>query len=591
MKAIVLSAVFALLSFSSIATSPNREWSCRGVRITENLNLRIIDVHNENRINYTSWERRYFGTQEWQFINKGVFLHPDNSLETSEASKLMVSGTLVKIIEENDEYAKAQIISIPGKARETLTKLAQMDTSFTPEQIESLVNIPMAAAGEVGFYKKGICNTFGNCNPTRELSVDDIYFFSASAARRLKANHRNSSKLIPKGKLYKVIKAENSFKSGYLNRPCENIASRRTEKTVWNQTIFLGPKDFDESTIDLRHPETYEDLIEVSLNLMDNSFLNFVERRNASSFEQIIRRISFWDLDYDYINDSVRDRFNNFYDFGAADFINDMNLIRIPSLPSVVDGRVMFKGPFNSYHYVMGDEFTRIENFQYGDRANPINREWQRDSYLEPTAACGFLSFLELHQRACMFEVHRGQTQEIENLSLEEKEDYDPLDCHKSDNPEQCRCTPVQWGDMFAPYGLHKTHDDKVCVDIRFIKTDGRLGTGMTGRFDLRKNREMVQRLCDAGATTILFGQNVSRLNQYLNKVARERGKSRSRCRVVDANAHSSTSALSAHLRSHYTHFHVCFDKRRMNSEDREVMENTCYHPQMFKRETYEPLP
>ncbi len=568
MKLISLFTLGALfISSIHASTQFSREWSCRGMRVEPNLELKVVTTNNEAKVNYRPWENN---NGEWHGINLGVKLAatptPERELSSEEFTYLM-SGSLVKVHERIDgDLVESEVISIPSKSTERLRDLAQMDKSLTPEEIDEIVGKGLAVSNSRGFYEIGECTSRRNCYGVKELDPSQVYFVSPNTQKGEPYSEREQGNLEP-GKFYKLLKVTLGGREGYLSRPCENIASRRTGETIWKRSIFLVPHDYNEENFELSNEQTHSELIEVNWQSRRAIVLNVIERSKSELYQRLNQRLARWDLKYVYQGEfsGVYDRYTDLFSLDSFFILHDMDLVRFPAIPEIVDGQVYYKGPFNSFHYVMNEDSTAATSINHRDYENIIVREAKRDSFLEPTAACGFLSFLELHQRSCLLEVHKSE-EELSELIGQNREDYDPLNCYKSDDPAACQCTPIQWGDMFAPYGVHKTHDEKNCVDVRYQKVDGTLGPGLMGRFDIEKNKKMVQRMCDAGATRILFGHHLETLNRHLNEVARSRGLRRSRCRVVnEAN--------------HQGHFHVCFDKDQMKSSDREYLEQTCYHP------------
>lgn len=162
----------------------------------------------------------------------------------------------------------------------------------------------------------------------------------------------------------------------------------------------------------------------------------------------------------------------DFGGFEALQFIDSRGLVKMPlDRATCVDG-VGVESVFGSFHYRPDGGCNQIY-----------------DAFAAPESACAFMRVLEAHQRD-----HANQMDQSGRLG----NGYE-----------------IQWGDMYheASWGVHQSHGAGECIDIRPLRPDGDDGRGggvsvnYSGAVDMDKTCELIQRLQDAGASTLIFGQ------------------------------------------------------------------------------------
>lgn len=516
----------------------------------------ISELWNEKVVNTPG-----LAGDEFSQMNSQVKLNID--LDTS-ITRALYPGSFVtyETLQEKDGrefiYLKTHS-SMNSKAREKFLKYLQASRATEEEYLENHNRILESHEKSVGLTFINGCPDKDNCDPLKLIDSREM-IFEVREDHEYEDPYTGELYFLKKGELLEFVKSTNESP---LQRNCQERL--RSGQTYNHRSFFFRKmQDSDDQ-------KNYQELQEVRHLVEDRIFLEFtydslsklkiaaILKNRYKILNALSKTLTGWELSYEVGGEFSGVRLKNSRRYFAHDlfYIEDMDLVQIPSGPVNVDGYFYGKSAFGSYHYILGKAHTLVEDNDIRNPSNHLVRELARDSFLEPYAACTFLGFLENYQRECFFEKLNNEKEHTDITMEPNLSQIQPFECDPR-SPDGCYCTPLRWGDMFQPKGLHKSHDSKNCVDIRAFRVDGQLGPTRESLPDTRANIRLVKQLCRSGATTIGYNYDVARLNQELRREGLE-------CRVKQWPHHE-------------YHFHVCFAEE-LEADEFSTLETYCKHP------------
>lgn len=573
---------------------------CEGVKLhSKDLDFKVLDIENEKKVNYSMWDRQR--KDPWDGVNKVATFTLENGEEVS-----ITAGTMVLKESSSNVY---KIISVPyGKGEEILLWLAQLDSSLEDEdEINGFIaDTRLGKPGDKGTFEEGECTERRKCSGIIVRDISDVYIYNNNkdSIARSTNNFSGKKESISNFALYKILTFKDpttrnpngEMKSRFMSRSCTSYNTGETEDSLFFAPIGVEPENL---ITDQNKIEEYK-IIELNPRAMEDLHFGFVKKIDAHVIQKYVNKVGVWALKASEFDGDILIQnayAENYVPFNYFKFIPSMDLVQIPtSIKFDEGGLVYLKGPFNSVHYPEEKAKARVEDHDEDDVSDTIYREKARDSFLLPAAACGFINALEIYQRRCFKDVYKEKNRS--EYAGKDIRNYNPLECYKGDDPSDCICDPIQWGDMFYPHSFketgHKTHDDKVCVDVR-VQTRG-LGAGSDGYVSLEKNKRMIMAFIDSGVTEVIYGgRHTNAIRDHIKKVYRDRNVK------LDLNWITT--------QGHLFHVHMCwrhgFENRRLRDQNynsrlrnggygnsrkmKEYLElaNTCNHPRSKNPKVY----